>query len=217
MGTRLVSLLRFVSAGVLAAADSKGSCPPTPAKPKVVATKASAPQTPPTPDAQYAGTVMLMAVISDKGYECDAQVIHGLDKETDKKAAGAVRQRHFQPARKDGHTVPVVVAVEVNYWRKTASLFSFPQLQSSRRRKTNRNIKGSSSYVLSAPSRPAENRASTRKALLFPQHKLIRKKACAEKASTSWMCSAMSTQSSDFRKSIRCVRCVPRPMKRYSS
>jgi EAL domain-containing protein (putative c-di-GMP-specific phosphodiesterase class I) len=57
---------------------------------------------------------MLMAVISDKGYVCDAQVIRGLDKETDKKASGAVRQWHFQSARKNGHAVPVVVTVEVN-------------------------------------------------------------------------------------------------------
>jgi hypothetical protein len=126
MGTRLVALLMVVSTGVLAAADSKGSCPPTPPKPKAVATKASAPQTPPTPDAQYAGTVMLMAVISDKGYVCDAQVIRGLDKETDEKSAGAVRQWHFQPARKDGHAVPVVVIVEVNYWRKDGELVQFP-------------------------------------------------------------------------------------------
>jgi TonB family protein len=126
MGARLVALLMVVSAGVLAAADSKGSCPPTPPKPKAVATKASAPQTPPTPDAQYAGTVMLMAVISDKGYVCDAQVSRGLDKETDKKAAGAVRQWHFQPAQKDGHAVPVVVTVEVNYWRKNGELVQFP-------------------------------------------------------------------------------------------
>lgn len=69
---------------------------------------------------------MLMVVISDKGYVCDAQVIRGLDKETDKNAAGAVRQWHFQPARKDGHAVPVVVTVEVNYWRKDGKLLEFP-------------------------------------------------------------------------------------------
>jgi TonB family protein len=126
MGTRLVALTMFVSTVVLAGADGKGFCPPTPAKPKVLATKTSAPQTPPSPEAQYAGTVMLMAVISDKGYVCDAQVIRGLDKETDKKAAGAVRQWHFQPARKDGHAVPVVVTVEVNYWRKDGELVQFP-------------------------------------------------------------------------------------------
>jgi TonB family protein len=126
MGVRMVALMMLGSAAALAAADSKGFCPPTPPKPKVVARKTSVPQTPPTPDAQYAGTVMLMAVISDKGYVCDAQVIRGLDKATDKKAAGAVRQWHFQPAQKDGHAVPVVVTVEVNYWRKNGELVQFP-------------------------------------------------------------------------------------------
>jgi hypothetical protein len=67
-----------------------------------------------------------MAVISDKGYVCEAEVIRGLDKEIDKKAAGAVRQWHFQPGRKDGHVVPVVVTVEVNYWRKGGDLIQFP-------------------------------------------------------------------------------------------
>jgi hypothetical protein len=126
MCTRLFVLLMFVSAGVMAAADSKGSCPPLPPKPKAVATNAPAPQTPSTPDAQYAGSVMLMAVISDTGYVCDAQVIRGLDKVTDKKAAGVVRHWHFQPARKDGHAVPVVVTVEVSYWRKDGELVQFP-------------------------------------------------------------------------------------------
>ncbi len=69
---------------------------------------------------------MLMAVISDKGYVCNAQVIRGLDKETDKKATGAVRQWHFQPAQKEGRAVPVVVTVEVHYWRRDGELVQFP-------------------------------------------------------------------------------------------
>ena len=67
-----------------------------------------------------------MAVISDRGHVCDVQLIRGLDKETDKRAAGAVRQWHFQPALKNGHAVPVVVAVEVYYWRKNGELVQFP-------------------------------------------------------------------------------------------
>jgi TonB family protein len=118
--------MMFVTTGFLVAADSKGFCPPTPAKPKVVSTKTSVPPTPPTPDAQYVGTVMLMAVISDKGYVCNTQVIRGVDKEIDKTAAGAVRQWHFQPARKDGRAIPVVVTVEVNYWHKDGELVQFP-------------------------------------------------------------------------------------------
>jgi len=68
-----------------------------------------------------------MAVISDRGYVCDAQVMIGLDKETDKKAVQEVRGWHFQPAPKDGRPVPVVVTLELNYWRrKNGELVSFP-------------------------------------------------------------------------------------------
>ena len=67
-----------------------------------------------------------MAVISDKGYVCDAQVIRGLDKETDKKAVKAVRQWHFEPAQKDKRAVPVVITLEVDYWRKDGELIQFP-------------------------------------------------------------------------------------------
>jgi hypothetical protein len=123
MCKRLFALVIFVGMGTLAAAESKGVCPPMPPKPsKVPATKTSAPQTPPSPDEHYAGSVILMAVISDTGYVCDTQVIRGLDKESDKKAAQAVRQRHFEPARKDGHTVPVFVTVEVKLWLKDGEL-----------------------------------------------------------------------------------------------
>lgn len=127
MNARVAAFMIFVGAAALAVADDKGFCPPAPPKPKVVATQPSAPPTPPTSDARYAGTVLVMAVISDKGYVCDAKVIRGLDKETDKKATGAVRQWRFQPVRtKDGHPVPVVVSVEVSYWRKDGQLVQFP-------------------------------------------------------------------------------------------
>jgi hypothetical protein len=126
MRTRLVALLILVGAGVLAAADSKGFCPPTPPRTGAMATKTLVPQTPPSPDAQFIGAVMLMAVISDKGYVCDVQVIRKVDKETDKKAATAVRQWYFQSALKDEHPVAVVVTVEVNYWRKDGEIVQFP-------------------------------------------------------------------------------------------
>jgi TonB family protein len=127
MKTRLCALAMFMCSGILANAENKGFCPPTPPKPKLAATKTSSPQGSPSPDAQYAGTVTLMAVISDKGYVCDAQVVRGFDKEADKKAAAkAVREWHFQPAQKDGRSVPVVVTVDVNYWRKDGELIPFP-------------------------------------------------------------------------------------------
>src|ERR1700674_4780704 len=126
MRSRLFILTIFIGTGILAAAEGKGVCPPTPPNPRVAATKTATPQTPPSPEAQYAGAVMLMAVISDTGYVCDAKVIRGLDKDSDKKAAQTVRQWHFQPARKDGHAVPVVLTLEVNFWRKDGELIPFP-------------------------------------------------------------------------------------------
>ncbi len=126
MGMRLAILIIFAGLGIRAVGESKGFCPPPPAKPKLLPTKNSVPPTPPSPDAQYAGTVMVMAVVSDKGYVCSAEVMRGLDKETDKKAVGAVRQWHLQPARKDGRPVSVVVIMEVNYWRKDSVLIQFP-------------------------------------------------------------------------------------------
>src|SRR5690242_10989223 len=107
--SRLFIAAAFLATSVFASAESKGFCPPTPAKPNVPPTKTSAPQNLPSLDAQYAGSVLLMAVISDKGFVCSAQVIRGLDKQIDKKAVQTVRQWHFQPARKDGHAVRVVV------------------------------------------------------------------------------------------------------------
>jgi TonB family protein len=126
MSTRLVLLVIFASLGILTSAESKGFCPPFPPKPKLVAPKTSVPPTPPSPDAQYAGTVMVMAVVSDKGYVCHAEVVRGLEKEVDKKAVGAVRQWHLQPARKDGRPVSVVVIMEVSYWRKDSALIQYP-------------------------------------------------------------------------------------------
>jgi len=67
-----------------------------------------------------------MAVVSDKGHVCDTQVIRGLDKETDKRAVEAVRQSHLQPVRRGGKAVPVVITVEVSYWRKDGALVQFP-------------------------------------------------------------------------------------------
>jgi hypothetical protein len=43
-------------------------------------------------------------------------VIRGLNKELDKKTHTAVKGWHFDPARKNGQAVPVVVSLDVNYW-----------------------------------------------------------------------------------------------------
>ena len=111
----------------LNAADDKGFCFSAPTRPPSAAKKAPTQPTPPDPDAQFVGTVTLMAAISDKGYVSDAKVIRGLDKETDNRAADSIRQGHFQPARrKGGQAVAVVVSVDVNYWRKGGELIQVP-------------------------------------------------------------------------------------------
>ncbi|HZR28080.1 MAG TPA: energy transducer TonB [Terriglobales bacterium] len=122
---KLLVWAMFLGAGIPAIGDDKGLCPPLPPKPSAVAGKSTLP-VPPSPGMQYAGTVTLMAVISNTGYVCDAQVIRGLDKETNKKAVKTLRQWHLQPARKDGRTVPVVTTVGIDYWRKDGQLVELP-------------------------------------------------------------------------------------------
>jgi len=74
-------------------------------------------QSPPVPDAKFAGTVSLLTAISEKGYVCSVQLIRDFDKAADTLAMRAVRQWYFSPSRKDGRPVPVVVKTEVSFWR----------------------------------------------------------------------------------------------------
>jgi hypothetical protein len=77
-------------------------------------------QPPPSPDVKFAGTVSLLTVISDKGYVCSVQLLHGFDKDADGKAEQSVRQGHFGIARKNGRPVPVVVEIKVHFWRNAS-------------------------------------------------------------------------------------------------
>ncbi|HEV2382915.1 MAG TPA: energy transducer TonB [Terriglobia bacterium] len=124
VGAKLVVLVLSFGAGLLTARENKGSCPPTPAKHKAPAV--APPQTAPEPGEQFAGAVALMLVISDKGYVCDARVLRGIDKEIDEQTLQTVRQWHLQPTRKDGHNVPVVADMNVNYWCKDGKLIPLP-------------------------------------------------------------------------------------------
>jgi hypothetical protein len=47
-------------------------------------------------------------------------MLRGTSKEINKKTETAVRGWHFDPARKDVHTVATVVSVDVNYWITSA-------------------------------------------------------------------------------------------------
>jgi TonB family protein len=112
---RLTSALIVVLAFAVASrAENKGLCPPPPplsaAAPEIATSSVSA-----TADKRDYGTVTLLAVISDKGYVCSARVLRGPNKETNKKFERAARDWHFDPARKDGHAVPVVATIDVKY------------------------------------------------------------------------------------------------------
>jgi len=112
---RLMSaLIAVLALAFTCCAESKGFCPPAPPLSASAADKA-APSVSATADKKDSGTVTLLAVISDKGYICSVRVLRGLDKETNKKFERSARGWHFEPARKDGRAVPVVVTIDVKY------------------------------------------------------------------------------------------------------
>jgi len=106
----LIAVLAFA---VASGAENRGSCPPPPLG--TAAPEKAAPSVSATPETKDSGTVTLLAVISDKGYVCSVRVLRGLDKETNKKFERAARDWHFDPARKHGRAVPVVVTIDVKY------------------------------------------------------------------------------------------------------
>jgi TonB family protein len=65
--------------------------------------------------AKYQGTVVLWLVVSPEGKPQQIQVQRSLGMGLDEKAIEAVRQWRFEPAKKDGHPVPVMINVEVNF------------------------------------------------------------------------------------------------------
>jgi len=69
-----------------------------------------------------------MAVISDKGFVCDGQIIRGVGKEIDKAALEDLRKARFNPARKGKQPVPVVITLQVAYWHKNGRLIQFPPM-----------------------------------------------------------------------------------------
>jgi len=58
-----------------------------------------------------------MVEVSDKGYVCDVQVVRTLDKGVDSQVSEAVKNWHFDPAKKDGRHLPATALVEVDVWR----------------------------------------------------------------------------------------------------
>ncbi len=112
-------------------AEDKGSCPsePMPAS-RLDAKPAAPPGKPPAPDLKYAGTVSIKAVVSNTGYICSAKVVRGINKDVDKKTLATVKTWHLKPATKDGVAVPVVVRIDIAYWRnKKGELVQAPEPQ----------------------------------------------------------------------------------------
>ena len=130
MINRKAALIVALTMGTMCRAEDKGSCPPSPTGNMAARKKASPPESP-SADKKYFGTVTLLAEISDQGYVCRPHVLSGISKEINKKTEMAARGWHFEPARKNGHTVPVVVSVAVNYWTTSAGeIVSDPPPQS---------------------------------------------------------------------------------------
>ena len=84
----------------------------------------SAPRALDTPDpeyseearkAKYQGTCVLWLIVGSDGKPRDVKVARALGMGLDEKAIEAVRNWRFQPAMKDGHPVPVMINVEVNF------------------------------------------------------------------------------------------------------
>jgi hypothetical protein len=107
-------LIAALALAITGRAEDKGSCPFAPPLGATALNK-PAPSVSTTADEKDSKTVTLLAVVSDKGYVCSVRVLSSLDKETKKKFERAARDWHFEPARKDGHAVPVVVTIDVKY------------------------------------------------------------------------------------------------------
>jgi periplasmic protein TonB len=65
--------------------------------------------------AKYQGTVVLRMVVGPDGRARDIQVSRSVGMGLDEKAIEAVRTWKFDPARKDGQAVPVLISVEVTF------------------------------------------------------------------------------------------------------
>ena len=65
--------------------------------------------------AKYQGTVVVECVVGPDGHVRDMHVVRSLGMGLDQKALEAVKQWKFEPARKDGTAVSVLVSVEVNF------------------------------------------------------------------------------------------------------
>jgi iron complex outermembrane recepter protein len=75
------------------------------------------PQTNPDDEKGFrvSGTVLVGLTVSSKGEPRDVHVVKSLDKSIDESAVAAVRQWHFDPAKKGDQPVAVRVTVEIRF------------------------------------------------------------------------------------------------------
>lgn len=65
--------------------------------------------------AKFSGTVVLGVIVGTDGRTHDIRVVQSLGMGLDEKAIEAIRQWRFEPSRKDGIAVAVLVDIEVNF------------------------------------------------------------------------------------------------------
>jgi periplasmic protein TonB len=65
--------------------------------------------------AKYQGTCVLGLVVDANGHPTNIRVINALGMGLDEKAIESVRNWKFEPGQKDGHAVPVEIAIEVDF------------------------------------------------------------------------------------------------------
>ena len=120
---RALVLTTVIGLSVVSLASDKGLCPPAPPKWSALAAVSKASQE----QSQGEPSVALLVVVSDKGIVCSAEVLKGINNETDADAIAAVKTWTFTPATKDGRPVPVVVAVKVDYQWENGKLVRAPK------------------------------------------------------------------------------------------
>ena len=80
-------------------------------------TRQVTPQTKPHDDKGFriSGTVLVGLVVSSRGEPKDVHVVKSLDKDIDQSAVEAVKQWHFDPAKKGDQPVAVKITVEIRF------------------------------------------------------------------------------------------------------
>jgi protein TonB len=80
-------------------------------------TRQVTPQNKPDDDKGFriSGTVLVGLVVSSRGEPKDVHVVKSLDKDIDQSAVEAVKQWHFDPARKGDQPVAVKITVEIRF------------------------------------------------------------------------------------------------------